>query len=383
MTELPPRNPDTDSASERDGPQIAFDIRSLALTVLALVAGTLFLQYAGEILIPIALSVLISFTLDPIVTWLSRWKIPRSVSAALLLLLVVGGMVWTAYALQDELAAALERIPAAARTLRHSLRDVQRQSPGTIEKLKKAAGELEKTAAEATKSDRASGDAAPVTIQEAPIKLTDYLWWGSKGAAAMAGEIVMVLFLVYFMLVSGDLYKRKLVKLAGPSMSRKRMTVEILDDICGQIQRFLVALLLANLSVAVASWLAFRWVGLEQAAVWGIAAGLFNSIPYFGPVLVAGGVAVVAFLQFGTLYEVALLVGLTLLITSLEGYLLTPWLMGRAAQMNAVAVFIGLLFWGWVWGAWGLFLAIPLLMIVKVVCDHTESLHSVGEWLGE
>ena len=135
--------------------------------------------------------------------------------------------------------------------------------------------------------------------------------------------------------------------------------------------------------VGVASWLAFRWAGLNQPAVWGGLAGIFNSIPYFGPVLVTGSIAVVAFLQFGALSSVFLIAGLALVITSLEGLLLTPWLTSRAARMNAVAIFVGLLFWGWVWNVWGMLLAVPMLVVIKTVCDHVEDFKSVGELLGE
>ncbi len=135
--------------------------------------------------------------------------------------------------------------------------------------------------------------------------------------------------------------------------------------------------------MAIGTWLAFRYLGLEQAAAWGVLAGVFNSIPYFGPVLVTGGTAVVGFLQFGSLEMAAVVAGASLLVTSLEGFLLTPWLTSRAARMNAVAVFVGLLFWGWVWNVWGMLLAVPMLMVVKTICDHVEDLKGVGELLGE
>jgi len=135
--------------------------------------------------------------------------------------------------------------------------------------------------------------------------------------------------------------------------------------------------------VAIATWLAFRALGVNQAAVWGILAGIFNSIPYFGPVLVTGATAVVAFLQFGTINMAVLVSGVSLVITSLEGFLLTPWLTSRAASMNAVAIFVGLLFWGWVWNVWGMLLAVPMLMVIKTVCDHVEDFKSVGELLGD
>jgi predicted PurR-regulated permease PerM len=133
----------------------------------------------------------------------------------------------------------------------------------------------------------------------------------------------------------------------------------------------------------VASWLAFLWLGLDEPAIWGLAAGLFNSIPYFGPVVVTGGIAVVALMQFGTVSMALLIAGTAAVITSLEGFLLTPWLTGRAARMNAVAIFVGLLFWTWVWGIWGTLLAVPMLMATKAICDRIEDLQPIGQLLGE
>ena len=185
------------------------------------------------------------------------------------------------------------------------------------------------------------------------------------------------------MLASGDLYRRKLVKIVGPSLTDKKLTVEILKEIDRQIERFLLVQVFTSTVVALATWLAFLALGVEQAAVWGILAGVFNSIPYFGPVLVTGATSVVAFLQFGNL-RMAVIVGLvSLVITSLEGFLLTPWLTSRAARMNAVAIFVGLLFWGWVWNVWGMLLAVPMLMVMKAICDHVEDFKGVGELLGD
>ena len=135
--------------------------------------------------------------------------------------------------------------------------------------------------------------------------------------------------------------------------------------------------------MAVATGLSLWALGLEQAALWGLLAGVFNSIPYYGPLLVTGGLALVGFLQFGTIGMTAGIAGVALLITTLEGLLLTPTLLSRAASMNQVAVFAGLLFWSWAWGVWGLLLAVPMMMVIKAVCDHVEPLQPVGHLLGD
>jgi predicted PurR-regulated permease PerM len=197
------------------------------------------------------------------------------------------------------------------------------------------------------------------------------------------GQAFLITFLTYSLLASGDTYRRALVKLVGPTLSRKRVTVQILDEITSQIERFLFVQMLASVVVAVASAVAFHWLGLERAVFWGLLAGIFNTIPYFGPLIVLAGVSAVAYVQFGAFDRTVQVAAISFLITGIEGYALTPWLLGRRLRMNGVAVFVGLLFWGWVWGIWGMLLAMPMMVVLKSICDHVEDLKGVGELLGE
>jgi predicted PurR-regulated permease PerM len=192
-----------------------------------------------------------------------------------------------------------------------------------------------------------------------------------------------VSFLVFFLLASGDLFRRKLARIVGPSLSQKRVTVQALDEIARQVQRFLLVNLVTSVIVAVASWAAFRMLSLQDAGVWGVAAGVFNTLPYVGPLVVLVGTALVAYLQFGTIGMTAAIAGASFVITTIEGALLTPWLAGKAGTMNQVAIFVGLMFWGWLWGIPGMLLAVPMMAVVKLVCDHVEDLKPLGELLGE
>jgi predicted PurR-regulated permease PerM len=376
--------PDTSAEEQTPEPvaRVPVDVRSVALTVLAVLAMILTLKYAQAMLIPIVVGLLISYALEPPVAGLTRLRIPRPLAAAIVLIAVVGAGGRLLYGLRSQATAIIEQLPQAARRLRQT---VENGPPRTsaIQQVQKAATELERAATAAAPPPAEPAGVQRVQVEEAPFNIGDYIVWGSLSLATAAGQVVLVVFLVYFLLASGDLYRRKLVKIAGPSFTEKKITVQILSDIDRQIETFLGVQALMSAIVAVASWLAFRWLGLQQAAVWGIVAGVLNSIPYFGPVVVTGGTAVVAFLQFGTI-EMALLVsGVSLVITSLEGFLLTPWLTSRAARMNAVAIFIGLLFWGWVWGVWGLLLAVPMLMVIKAICDHVDDFKNVAELIGD
>ena len=358
------------------------DIRSAALTVLAVLAIILVLQYAQAMIIPIVLAVLISYALEPIIAWLERRHVPRPLGAAVVLLSLVGGGGWMIYGLRSQATAIVEQLPQAARRLRLSVENDRPTAASAIQQVQKAATELERAANAASPPPPPTG-IQRVQVETPPINISDYVMWGSLGVVAAAGQLVLILFLVYFLLSSGDLYRRKLVKIVGPSLTDKKLTVQILQEIDRQIEMFLIVEVFTSLIVGLATWLVFRALGVEQAAVWGLLAGLFNSIPYFGPVIVTGATAAIGFLQFGTL-RMAIVVGASsLIITSLEGFLLTPWLTSRAARMNAVAVFVGLLFWGWVWNVWGMLLAVPMLMVMKVVCDHVEDFKGVSELLGD
>jgi len=358
------------------------DIRSVSLTVLAGLAIVLALQYAQAMIIPIVLAVLISYALEPMVAWVERRRVPRALGAAMVLLALVATGGWMLYALRSQAAAFVEQLPQAATRLRQIVEHDRPTATSAIQQVQKAAAELEKAANAAAPSPARVG-VQRVQMEASPINVSDYVIWGSLGIVAASGQLVMILFLVYFLLASGDLYRRKLVKIIGTTLSEKRVTVQILQEIDRQIEMFLIVQVFTSTVVGLATWLAFRALGVEQAAVWGLLAGIFNSIPYFGPVIVTGATSVIAFLQFGSL-RMAITVGAAaLLITSLEGFLLTPWLTSRAARMNAVAIFVGLLFWGWVWNVWGMLLAVPMLMVMKAVCDHVEDFKGMGELLGD
>jgi predicted PurR-regulated permease PerM len=242
--------------------------------------------------------------------------------------------------------------------------------------------------------DRTAAEAAPdtapsparvtkVEVVQPTFNMMSYVWAGGMTVLSFLGQFALVLFLVYFFLATGDLYKRKLVKIAGPTLTQKKLTVQILDEINRQIESFMRVQVLTSVLVAIATSAMLWWFGMEQYVIWGLLAGIFNSIPYLGPLVVTGGLGLVAFMQFDSVPKTLMICGGAFLITSLEGFLLTPALMSRASRINSAAIFTGLLFWSWVWGVWGTILAVPMLMMIKAVCDHIEDLQPIGELLGE
>jgi predicted PurR-regulated permease PerM len=354
------------------------DARTIALLVIALGVTIFLLQHMQALLAPLAFGMLIFYALDPVVDAMEWRGIPRWIGAALALGLTLAGIGAGAYALQDEALKVINELPAGARRVVALIERQPQAKPGPLEKVEQAAQELSKTDAA-----KPAPGVMRVQVEEPRITATGLFWSGSLGIGAVLNQLIIILFLTYFILLSDKMFRRKFVELAGPTLSKKKITVEIIDDISSQIGRFILVQILTSVIVGLATWAALTAVGLESAALWGLLAGVFNSIPYYGPLIVSSALALVAFLQFGTIYMMMLVAGLSLVITSLEGWLLTPTLMGKVASMNRVAVFVGLLFWSWAWGVPGMLLAVPMMMSVKVICDHVEDLKPVGRFLGE
>lgn len=363
---------------------IPVNARGVALAILATVAFVFALQWAQNFFIPLVFSILISYTLNPVVGWLERIKIPRIAGTTIVLVMLLCGAAAVADSLRTEFQSILVRLPAAAHQISQAITKTQDGQPGTMQQMQAAATEIEKATNQATGVHPGSRKVpVPVVLASPGFKIQEWLWAGSMGAAGFIGQATMVIFLVFFLLLSGDQFKRKLVKITGPSLSSKKITVHILDDINKSIQNYMFMLLVTNMLLALLLWIVFRWIGLENAGAWAVAAGCLHIIPYFGPLLIAVATGLTAFMQFGSLSQMFLVSGASLAVAMLVGTFITTWMTGRIAKMNAAAIFIGLLFWGWLWGIWGLLLGIPIIVMVRVVSEHVDGMQAVAELLSE
>ena len=378
-----------EDTTEREAPVIeaspSTGVRSVAFTIVAVVTVILILQYAKPVLIPVVIGILLSYVLGPMVESLARHGVSRWLGAALVITLLIGGLGFASYKLAPQILSIVDDMPTATRRLleRSKVSRTPTEDESAIDKVQRAATEIDKAAAAAAEPAPTQRGVTRVEIVQPAFRATDYLWAGGKNVVGFIGQFAMVLFLVFFLLVTGDLFKRKLVKIAGSTLTKKKVTVQIMDDINRQISGFLRVQVLTSAIVGLATGMALWFFGVRQFVIWGVLAGIFNSVPYLGPLIVTGGLGAVVFIQFDDLLKTAYICGITLAITSLEGWLLTPTLMSRAAQMNPVAIFVGLLFWSWVWGVWGTILAVPMMMTAKAICDRVEDLQAVGELLGE
>jgi predicted PurR-regulated permease PerM len=338
----------------------------LAAAILAVLALIAALYLARAFVIPLLLGILASYVLRPAVDGLGKCRVPRAVAAALVLAAVIGGFSWIAFSLSDDAAAMLEKLPEAARKLRQSLSEARTGGSTPLQNMQKAANELE----------GAASHAAPTAW------LHDYMLAQTGLVMTVAAQAPMVLLLAFFLLAAGDHFRRKLVQLVGPSLTAKKDAVRMLEEVDTQIQRYLFSMVVSNVLLGTGTWLAFWALGVEQAPVWGVAAGVLHFVPYLGPVAIALASGLAGYLQFGTLLSALAVAGASLAVAAAVGFLFTTWLQSRFARVNAAVLFIALLFFGWLWGIWGLLLGAPLVAIAKVVCDRVESLTPAGELLG-
>lgn len=354
----------------------------LPLQILAAIGVVVMLYIGRAVLLPVVLAVFLFYALDPVVDRLQKWGLPRVLGAITVVFLTLGCVTGGALALWPQLETVVTRIPEGATKLRESLRAARNgtREPTALEKVQAAAEAIDKAAAES---------AAPVTnrgtvlVEVAePWRVSDALWAGGMGIVGLFGQFVSVLFLTVFLLIEDDSFKRKLVR-RMETLGSKRVTVEILNDIATQIERFIWVQFVTSAGVAVVTGLGLWGLGVQQPAVWGIFAGVMNLVPFFGPFIVTVVLAAVAFLQFGTPGYAALVAGMSLVVTSAEGNFITPHLLSRASSINLVVLFIAIAFWSAVWGVAGMLLAAPMLMAMKVICDHVDGLQGVAEFMSE
>jgi predicted PurR-regulated permease PerM len=358
--------------------------RGLALGVLAALASVYALWWARAFAIPLLLGIVISYTLNPLVAWLESIRVPRVIGTVIVMATVIGALSFGMYSLRGQMQSIIGQLPEAATKLSAGLAGLRIGQIGDMQKMQNAATQVEKAAAQAAAGPVAPRQPATHVIVDPPtFKVGSFLWKSSIDTLGALGQATIVVFLVFFLLLAGNRFKRNLVRLTGPSLSRKKITVRILNDINRSIQKYLLMLLTTNLMVALLTWILFRWLGLENAGAWAAVAGLLHIVPYLGSAVVAVATATAAFIQFNSLAMAALIAGGSLAIATVVGTLVATWMTGRIANMNSAAVFISLMFWGWLWGIWGMLLSVPIVVIAKVVSQHVEQLHPIAELLGD
>jgi predicted PurR-regulated permease PerM len=370
----------SDEIAVRDVPPLK--VRGLSLSVLLGAAAVFVLREAAPVVVPVMISVLLAYTLTPAVEVLTASKIPRVLAAAFVYALLAT-VVFVAWAqARDRIDAFVDDLPATIAAVKESFDGDADGDAGTnpIDRLREAARAIDR--ARAATAPPAPAGVRRITIVRRPLDVRTYLTTVTHGLLGTTIELLVVGMLTFLMLTTGDLYKRKLVSLAGPAISDKKAVLELIHRIDSQVERYLVVRLLISVIVAAATGVSIHLLGMNHAFAWGAIAGVLNVLPFIGPTLAVAMIATAAFIQFKTLAMAGAAGGAALVVAAVEGNVITPLLMSRAGELNTVAVFVSVLIWGWVWDVWGLLLAVPIMVAVKAAADHIEPLKPIGELLG-
>jgi predicted PurR-regulated permease PerM len=351
---------------------------TVALTLIALILGLFAVRAGAAFFIPLLLSLFLNYALSPVVTRLASWGVPRAVGAALVVLAFSAAIAGALYRVGSDAGDVIQEIPSAVQRLRIALTHAQQDHNGALEHVQRTASELQKLAEAASPAPARPKEPAAGS----GVDISSMLLIGTSSMAIALGQLGSALFLAFFLLSAGDLFRRKFLRAVGGDFSRRRTTLRILDNVDRQNQRYFAVVLLVNVAVGLAIGAGFFAMGLDRPMVWGIAAAVLHTIPYVGAAMLAGAAALVAYGQFGTLQMALLAAAIPIVVAVILGIFVQTWLMGRAARMNTPAVFVSLLFWGMLWGGWGLLLAVPIMVAIKTLCDHVERLKPYGDILG-
>lgn len=382
-----PRGTAPESESAPESPPSGTDRESLTLmeicvVVSAVLLGLAFMRWAEAFLVPLLVGVLLWYTFDPVVTVLERWHVQRVLGTLLTLGAFSAGCGALVYALSDDAAALTELVPQAASKVRSIVRSgsaTQRQKP--LANLQKAASELEKAAAEAAGVPPPTAVKPARTSSASPDVVQQWLMAQVSQVATVLVQLGTALLIAFFLLVAGDAFRRKVARVAGPTLARRRIAITMLNDIDTRIQRYMATIALTNALIALATWMALLAIGLQHALFWGVIAGLLHFVPYVGTAIAAIVVGLVALVQFDDPWRIGLAVGAVLVIATAIGVVFTTWVQSRACRVNNVVIIAGLLFFGWLWGGWGLILAVPILTSLKTIAEGIAEWSPLAEFL--
>jgi len=343
------------------------DARHVSLVLLTLLAVLSTLHFAQALILPIVVAILLNLLLSPIVHLIRKYaRIPEPLGAGLLLVVLLGVVGFGVYRLAPAASAWVARAPESMATLQRRIQPLRRSA----ERVTQAAEQVE----QATDMDKKT----PQVEIKGP-SLTAQVFGGTTTLLSAA---TVVIFLTYFLLASGELFLQKLVGVL-PQLKDKKTAVRIVRETQSQVSLYLLVTTLINVGVGVATGVALALVGMPNPTLWGVVAAVLNFVPYIGGLVNTVILTLAAFLTFEDVSQALLAPLVFTVINILEGNLITPMVLGRRMRMNTVAVFIGLIFWWYLWGIPGAILAVPMMATIKIACDHIESLAPISEFLSE
>jgi predicted PurR-regulated permease PerM len=367
-----PSEPDLPAGATEDAPpptilSVSADVRHVSLAIIALLALLYTLHFAQAFFLPIVLAILLNLLLSPVVRFLrASTRIPEPLGAGIVIVVFLGILGLGAYRLTPAASAWVARAPESLATIQRRIQPLRRP----VEQVTKAAEQVE---------EAADLDKETPQVEIKGPSLTQQVFGGTT---ALLSAAMVVVFLTYFLLASGELFLQKLVGVL-PQLKDKKTAVRIVRETEAQVSRYLVVVTLINAGVGLVTGVALALIGMPNPVLWGVVAGVLNFVPYIGGLVNTVILALAAFLTFEDVGQALMVPIVFSVINILEGNLITPWIMGRRMRLNTVAVFTGLVFWWYLWGIPGAILAVPMMVTIKIACDHIESLRPIGEFLAE
>ncbi len=348
------------------GPRI--DTKTFALLGLLTLAFLFTLYLARDFFLPVVIAVLLNFLLWPVVRALKAMWIPEKVGAAIVLAALLGGGGFGVYKLSGPASDWMAKAPSSLRLVARKVKPLQEP----VERMSEAARQVQKI----TDLDGQQGDAR--TVQIADDNLTTVVF-NSTWSVLAGGAVATIL--LYFLLASGDLFLRKIVRLVEDPKDKKRV-IRVARKLERSISSYLLTISAINLGLGLAVALALYLLEMPNPLLWGAMAMALNFIPYLGAVVGLAVISVVAFATFESLGVALTVAFVYLTLTAIEGLVITPIILGRRLTLNPVVVFVGLLFWTWLWGPVGSLLAVPLLATLRLFCEQFKSLHPLADFMG-
>ena len=348
--------------------QSPIDIRSISITGIFLLSVLYSLYFARDFLLPVVLALVLSFLLAPAVRWMLRLHIPRAIGAGIIVAGLIGLSAYGVYRLSDPAQQWLQKAPSSFSAVRRKLQSLLEP----MQKAQRTTAQIEKMTVLANKEQNVT------TVEIKKPGLGEFFFTGTQNFLIGAGVMIVLL---YFLLASGDLFLLKLVKVL-PTLEDKKRAVEICRRVERNISTYLWTVTLVNAGLGLALAIGVHLLGMPNPALWGVMAAIFNYVPYLGAATGIISLGLAAALTFDDPMKIFLPPATYFLLSLVEGNFIMPLALGRSLALNPVIIFIWLIFWGWVWGVAGAVLAVPLLAILKIICDHMKPLSALGEFLG-
>ena len=344
------------------------NLMQIGLVVLGAIA---FLYFARPVVLPVVLACIAGVTLKPLIRWCSYCHIPPGLSAAMVLILLVAVVGIGFFQLGRPAVLWMNEAPQHMTELRHRVLKIFPR----LTRFNRAAAAVSDLGA--TEEEKKAEQKKSPTVEVKDSRGTGSLlnWTGTLLAGV--GETLVLL---YLLLASGDLFLQKLVHVM-PTFHDKKRAVEMSHEIQQNISNYLLSVTLINLGLGMVVSAGLYFMGVPNAAMWGMFVAILNFVPYFGPVAGIIVLGIVGLLTFDTLGKGILPSAWYLLLHLLEANLITPLLLGRRFTLNPVVIFVSLIFWTWLWGVSGALLSVPVLVSIKVVCDRIPAMSSISELL--